>query len=193
MTQTITPWPKLIAWARHLTNLPVIRANQNSPAPAPNYVTIDVQPSRELGEEAAQFAQTLNAELDTWQLTGSVTVALTVRFQVYTQNPPLARDVAEGIQLGLRNTELHADILGRDTAFNAVLTGVNDVSGLLGDQYQGRAFIDVELYHLAPYSFSSGINDQTLEVVETVEGEGLLAGDTTTPIPVIINATNTEA
>lgn len=193
MTQTITPWPKVIAWAKHLTNLPVIRANQNSPAPASDYVTVDVLPSRELGEEKVRFAQTLNAEQDTWQVTGSITVALTVRFQVYTQSPTLARDVAEGIHLGLRNTELHADILGNDTTFNAVLSGVNDVSGLLGDQYQGRAFIDVELYHLAPYAFSSGINNQPLGVIETVNGEGLLAGNTTEPIPVIINATTTEA
>lgn len=192
MRQTFTPWAKLIAWARHLSSLPVIRVNQNTPAPAPDYVTIDVQGVRELGSEGGKFAKVLNAPQDTWQKAGSVTFAMTVRFQVYTKDPHLARDVAEGINLGLRNTELHADILGTDTAFNTVLNGVTDVSGLLGDQYQGRAFLDVEIHHLAPYAFSSGINNQPLGVIDTVNGEGLLAGDTTNPIPVIINATTTE-
>jgi hypothetical protein len=190
----MTPWQKLLTWVGNMTDRPVIRMHPNAPAPTPPYVVLDVIANRELGTITKPYASTRPAVNDKWQLTGGVNMVFTLRIQAFgtTTNPTDARDIMEGIQLALKNTELHADILHPNVAMQALLAGTTDVTGLLDSQYQGRAFLDVQMGVFVPFAFFKGQGTQTLEVIERVTGEGQLAGETLPPLSVILDTATFE-
>jgi len=190
---SITPWLKLHSWVKNMSGLDgnkVIRLGTNGPAASAPYITLEVFGRRELGTIHEAFAiPELAPAVDKWRIRGGVSLVFTLRIQVYgtTGDPLRAIDLAELIQLACHNRELHSDILATGLSFQAVLTGATDMTALLGAQMQGRAYVDVQMGVFAPFFEASGMDDQTLEVIQVVRGDGQLYNATILPLNVILD------
>ena len=187
----VTPWVQLTEWVKTMSGgLPVMRQHPNAPAPTPPYITLDAIGRRETGTVANPYASSLDDEADTWQRKGFFMQSFTLRVQVYGEkaDPYQALDVAERIQRACKNDELQTDILQPNIAMMSVLAPPTDVTGLLGDQWQARAFIDLLMEVCVPYAYSKARFDKDISVIERVLASGTLEGATSPPTSVMIDS-----
>lgn len=191
----ITPWAQIITWVKAMTGQTVIRLSPNSPAPPPPFLTVDTLGHRERGTFTQSNAIETASGSDKWKIKGGMTQAFTLRVQAYSGGDVegdnsyySARDIMESLQLALNNQELREDILSPNLSCQGIVAGLTDVSGLMGDRYHGRAYIDLGMEVFVPFEYAQGQYGQDLGGIERVLAYPRLLGGRSAPINAVIDS-----
>lgn len=149
----------LIGYFSTISNVPVIRANQNAPAPNAPYITINIQSQQPTGS----FRMAISEEGEQ-SVTRTYAFTLDVNFYGKKNGQVELEALVEKVLDAFENHTLRVIALNNQISFQEIIQPPTDVSALFGDQFQPR-------YNVAMRCHTSRLVKYTNSVIEDVNVE----------------------